>query len=137
MAVAFFQVQLSVQKQDYGEATLILPEVMPELNYQFVIVKEGGEEGIIKVETSEENLQQIEQNQSYKKLTKSQMETLKESYPVPKVKQKYRLPTSEAIETEQSIEPFVVDESGKRVVDTWQTVRSGFYLIDVPVLTES
>lgn len=128
MTVAFFQVQLSVETKEHGEAKLVLSEPLPELNYQFVIVKEGGEEGIIKVETSEENLQKIEQNQHYKKLTTSQMETLKSSYPAAKVKQKYRVTTSE------TNEPFVVNESGERVIDTWQTVRSGFYLIDVPVI---
>lgn len=137
MAVAFFQVQLSVQAKEYGEAELVLHEVLPELNYQFVIVKEGGKEGIVKVEASEENLQEIEKNENWKKLTESEMETLKESYPAPKIKQKYRLPTQAESETEESSEPFLVDESGDRLIDTWQTVRSGFYLIDVPVLTQT
>ncbi|HEY9605871.1 MAG TPA: hypothetical protein V6C85_29970 [Allocoleopsis sp.] len=136
MAVAFFQVQLSVQTKEHGQAELVVAEVLQKLNYQFVIVKEGGKEGIIKVEDSEENLQKIEQNQSCKKLTESQIQTLKESYPTPKIKQKYRLATPEGSETEQSNEPFAVDESGARLVDTWQTVRSGFYLIDVPILTQ-
>lgn len=136
MTVAFFQVHLSVHTQEHGEAKLILPEVFQEINHQFVMVKEGGEEGIIKIETSEANLKKLEKNESSKKLTESEMETLKESYPAPKIKQKYRLPTQAESETEQGNEPFVVDESGDRLVDTWQTVRSGFYLIDVPVLTQ-
>lgn len=128
MAIAFFQVPLSVQTKDYGEADLGMPEVLQNVNYQFLIVKEGGEEGIIQVETSEATLQEIEQNEHCQKLNESQLETLKASYPTPKIKQKYRLST---IGNE---EPFVVDESGERVIDNWQTVRSGFYLIDVPVI---
>lgn len=128
MASAFFLVPLSVQTKDYGEAELATPEVLQNVNHQFVIVKEGGEEGIIQVETSEANLQDIEKNEHCQKLNESQLETLKASYPAPKIKQKYRLSTT------GNDEPFVVDESGERVVDTWQTVRSGFYLIDVPVI---
>lgn len=60
MASAFFLVPLSVQTKDYGEAELATPEVLQNVNHQFVIVKEGGEEGIIQVETSEANLQDIE-----------------------------------------------------------------------------
>lgn len=136
MVIAFFQVQLSIKNKEHGEAELVLPEGSPEADYQFILVKEGGEEGIVKVEDSEENIQEIEKNENWKKLRESEMETLKESYPIPKIKQKYRLPTQSESETETSTEPFVVDESGDRLVDTWQTVRSGFYLIDVPVLTQ-
>ncbi len=131
MAVAYFQVQLSIKAQEHGEAELILPEVSSETNYKFVIVKEGGKEGIIKVEDSEKNIQKLEENENCKKLTESEMEALKESYPTPKLKQKYRLPT------QAESEPFVVDQQGDRLIDTWQTVRSGFYLIDVPVLTQT
>jgi hypothetical protein len=130
MAVAFFQVQLSIQPKEHGEAELILPKAFPEINHQFIIVKEGGEEGIIKIETSEANLKKLENNESCKKLTESEMKALKESYPNPKLKQKYRFPT------QAESEPFVVDQQGERLIDTWQTVRSGFYLIDVPVLTQ-
>jgi hypothetical protein len=130
MTVTYFQVQLSIKPKEQGEAELILPEVSPETSYKFVIVKEGGEEGIIKVEDSEENIQKLAKNENCKKLTQSEMETLKESYPTPKLKQKYRLPT------QAETEPSVVDQQGDRLIDTWQTVRSGFYLIDVPVLTQ-
>jgi hypothetical protein len=61
------------------------------------------------------------------------MEALKKSYPVPKLKQKYRSPSPAEMET--SGEPFALDDRGNRIIETWQTVRSGFYLIDVPVLT--
>ena len=36
-------------------------------------------------------------------------------------------------DVERMIENFETDKKGKRILDTIQTVRSGFYLIDVPV----
>jgi len=134
MAVAFFQVQLSVQPKEGGEAELVLPKVLHELPYQFVAVKDGGEEGIIKLDTSEGNLKKLEKEKSCKKLTEPEMEALNKSYPAPKLKQKYRLPSPEEVET--SSEPFALDDRGNRILETWQTVRSGFYLIDIPVLTQ-
>jgi hypothetical protein len=134
MAVAFFQVQLSVQPKEAGEAELVLPKVLHELPYQFVAVKDGTEEGIIKLDTSESNLKKLEKEKSCKKLTEPQMAALKKSYPVPKLKQKYRLPSPEEVET--SSEPFALDDRGNRILETWQTVRSGFYLIDIPVLNQ-
>lgn len=134
MAVAFFQVQLSVQPKEAGEAELVLPKVLHELPYQFVAVKDGCEEGIIKLDTSESNLKKLEKEKSCKKLTEPQMAALNKSYPVPKFKQKYRSPSPEEVET--SSEPFALDDRGNRILETWQTVRSGFYLIDIPVLTQ-
>jgi hypothetical protein len=134
MAVAFFQVQLSVQPKEAGEAELVLPKVLHELPYQFVAVKDGCEEGIIKLDTSESNLKKLEKEKSCKKLTEPQMAALNKSYPVPKFKQKYRSPSPEEVET--SSEPFALDDRGNRILETWQTVRSGFYLIDVPVLNQ-
>jgi len=134
MAVAFFQVQLSVQPKEAGEAELVLPKVLHELPYQFVAVKDGCEEGIIKLDTSESNLKKLEKEKSCKKLTEPQMAALNKSYPVPKLKQKYQSPSPEEVET--SREPFALDDRGNRILETWQTVRSGFYLIDIPVLTQ-
>ncbi len=132
MAVAFFQVQLSVKPKEAGEAELVLPEIAKNLNYQFVVVKEGGNEGIIKLEAAEEKLKEIEkESRNFKKLTESELETLKKSYPAPKLKQKYRSISPEEAET--SSEPFALDDRGNRIINTWQTVRSGFYLIDVPI----
>jgi hypothetical protein len=137
MAIAFFRVQLSVQPRAGGAAELVVPNVLQGLNYQFIIVKEGGEEGVVRVEASAADLEKIEKDQNCKKLTDPQMKELKNSsYPPPKLKQKYRLQTQAKSETEGISEPFVVDEQGNRVIDTWQTVRSGFYLIDVLVLTQ-
>ena len=137
MAIASFRIQLSVQPRAGGAAELVVPDVLQGVNYQFIIVKEGGEEGIVRVEASAADLEKIEKDRDCEKLTGPQMKRLKNSsYPTPKLKQKYRLQTEAKSETEGISEPFVVDEEGNRVVDTWQTVRCGFYLINVLVLTQ-
>lgn len=134
MAVEFFQVELTVQPKAGGEAELVVPNVLQGLNYQFILVEDGGKKGILKLDASEAEIKKIEENKNCKKLAESQMKKLKQSYPVPKLKQKYRPQTQKASETATASSSFFVDEQGDLVVDTWQTVRSGFYLIDVPIL---
>lgn len=137
MTVAFFQVQLSVHPTEAGAAELVLPEVLQARNYHFVIIKDGGEEGIVKLEESDSALEEVENDNRCQKLTQEEMETLKNSYPSPKLKQNYReqIQPQDSSESETVGEPFAVDEQGNKIIDTWQTVRSGFYLIDVPILT--
>jgi hypothetical protein len=60
------------------------------LNYRFIIVKEGGEEGIVKLEGPDAALKQAEKSKNFKKLTPRQLETLRASYPTPRMKMKYR-----------------------------------------------
>ena len=56
-----------------------------------------------------------------------------------KLKQKYRMHTQ--IEgrdiAESEGDAFEVDDQGHRIIETFQTIRSGFYLIDVPVLSQT
>jgi hypothetical protein len=134
MPAAFFQVRLSVQPSSGGEAELILPGVLQGLNYRFVIVKEGGEEGIIKLEEPDAVIEKVEN--ACKKLAENQVETLQGSYPKPKIKKKFRMraQTQGPGAIGMIPENFEVDDQGNRLVDSIQTVRSGFYLIDVPVL---
>ncbi|QZZ22014.1 hypothetical protein J5X98_06285 [Leptothermofonsia sichuanensis E412] len=132
MTTAFFQVQLSVQPKEGGEAELVLPEVLQGLNYQFVLVKDGAQEGIVKLDVSGAELKTVEQDKHCKKLSSTELESLKNKYPAPRLKQRYRpLPEPEAAEGEQS----AIDDQGNQTIETLQTVRSGFYLIDVPVLS--
>lgn len=129
MAIAYFQVQLSVQPTEGGEAQLVLPKVLDALEHQFILVKEGGEEGLIQVEASTAELRKVERDKHCKKLSKVDLDALKKSYPIPKLKQRFHpLPESEVRESE------TVDLDN-RPIDTLQTVRSGFYLIDVPIVT--
>jgi hypothetical protein len=135
MPGAFFRVRLSVRPRGGGEAELVPPNVLQDLLYRFVIVKEGGEEGIVRVEEPEAVLETIEQYKDCYKLTVEQMEALRKEYPAPKLKKKYRMgqqehETGEGRPMDRS---FAVDAQGNRILDTWQTIRSGFYLIDLLV----
>jgi hypothetical protein len=137
MSVAFFQIPLSVQPKGGGEAELVPPQVLRDLNYAFVIVKEGGEKGIIRVEASEAILEEIQREQNCQRLALEQVETLQKSYPLPKLKHKYQPQRqTQAAEAQPVSGSDEVDDQGKKIIDTFQTVRSGFYLIDVPVLAE-
>ena len=136
MSVAYFQIALSVQSKGRGEATLVPPAAIQGAGYRFLIVKEGGQEGIVQVDGPDATLKQIENDKDCKKLTAKQLETLRSSYPKAKVKQRYRplaVPGPEAAEASES----AVDAAGNRILETVQTVRSGFYLIDVPVVADS
>ncbi|CAG1003468.1 hypothetical protein MYXO_03210 [Myxococcaceae bacterium] len=130
MPTVFFQIKLSVRPKSGGEAELVLPKVLQGLACQFLIVKEGGEEGIIQTDVSGTALKQVEKDPACKKLTAPQMETLKASYPLPKLKTKYRM---QAQQPEGREGMFALNEAGDRIPDTFQTVRAGFYLIDVPL----
>jgi len=135
MSVAFYQVALSVRPKG-GEAEFVLPPALHDLNQQFVVIKEGGAEGIVRVEASAEALARVDQDNQCTKLTVDQVELLKKSYPSPKLKRKYR--SHPAMMAAREGEPTsvlpTVDAANRRTVETLQTVRSGFYLIDVPVI---
>jgi hypothetical protein len=84
MPTAFFQVCLSVQPTRGGEAEIGVPQALRGLNYGFVIVKDGGQEGIIKIEGAETLLRQVEKDHDCKKLTAKQAEALQGGYPQPR-----------------------------------------------------
>lgn len=138
MPVEFFQVKLSVQAKGTS-ADLVPPKILQDLNYRFIIVKEGGTEGILRIEATAAALKKIEKDKDCQKLTEKQAKERKESYPKPKLKQKYRVKTQpqEGEESGVGANLYEVDEQGKNIVDTFQTVRSGFHLIDVPILVET
>ena len=135
MPVAFFQVQLSVQPKARGEAELLPPQILQGLNYHFILVKDGGAEGVIKLEELDAVLKLVEKDKTCRKLTVKQLETLQASYPKPKIKQKYlmRPQSPDVSSAEVGGALFAVDDVGNPVVETIQTVRAGFYLIDVPI----
>jgi len=168
MPVAFFQVPLSVQPKSGGTAEILVPEVLRDLNYGFVIVKEGAEEGIDRVDVSETDLKKITGEANCTRLDLASMKALYESYPKPKLKQQYQtkaptpqpLPATAAIPRPpqvagEAMEPppsqppqaevggnipgqqFETDDQGNPVLITLQTVRSGFYLIDVPIVEKT
>ena len=134
MPVAFFQVRLSVRPEG-GSAALVPPTVVRDLGYQVVAVKEGGGEGIIRLEEPETVLRKVASHRDCTRLTPKSREELQQSYPPPKLKQRYREPAAGAEAAESGAEGGqpVPAAAGEPVLETVQTVRSGFYLIDVPL----
>jgi hypothetical protein len=132
MTTTFFQVQLSVQPKAGGDAEFILPEVFEGLDYHFVLVKDGGEEGLVKLDASAAQIKTVEKNKQCKKLSKAELESLKKAYPKPKLKQQYHL--LPVAEDDGEAQP-TIEDLETLPIDTLQTVRSGFYLIDVPIVT--
>jgi hypothetical protein len=139
MAVAYFHIPLSVKPKAGGEAVLVSPKALLGLSFRFIIVKDGGEEGIVRVEEPEAALKKIEKEKGCKRLTLRQVEAVRKSYPPAKLKSKFQIRTQGPRPPEPAAgsELYEVDEKGNRILDTFQTVRSGFYLIDVPVFPES
>ncbi|NTW02286.1 MAG: hypothetical protein HGA19_13560 [Oscillochloris sp.] len=139
MPVAYFQTQLTVQPIGGGQAELLVPEALHSAGCQFVIVKDGGEEGIVRVEGRNATLNALAGADQFKRLSEQQVAELRASYPPPRLKERYRVvATSEpgiddVLGATATIEQVAVDEQSNRIVDTLQTVRAGFYLIDVPV----
>jgi len=130
MTQALFQVVTSVRPKGGGEAELVLPKVLSGVAYRIVVVKEGGEEVIVAVEGANAELKALTQDQNCHKLTPKQADTLRKNYPAPNLKKKYRpRPADAAPEGGQ----FETDDQGRPIMDTFQTVRSGFYMIDVPI----
>lgn len=131
MPQAHFQVQLSLDTKS-GRPQLLLPEAMNGLEFRCLIVKEGGAEAIVEVEAPADTLKKLEKRDDVKKLTPKQADQLRAGYPAPKLKKKYRLRAA-AAGAAPSPDMYEVDSRGERILDTFQTVRSGFHLIDVPV----
>jgi hypothetical protein len=136
MPVVHFQVKLSVRPGSGGEAKLVLPDMLQDKPYQFVILKAGGEEAIVRVEAPDAVLKEIGKDPGIRKLTSQQAAGLQKSYPRPALKRKYRMQTPDPKAASGDLPmTYEVDANGQPIIDTYQTVRSGFYLIDVPVLT--
>jgi hypothetical protein len=133
MTKSFFQVGVSVEPLAHGQAHLTPVKALKGLNYRFVAVKEGGDEAIVVVEGSDAELKALEKDKSCRKLTPKQAASLRQAYPALKLKKKFR---ASAPGVTPVSGPFETDEHGKPIVDTVQTVRSGFYLIDVPLESE-
>jgi hypothetical protein len=145
MPVSFFKVPLTIAPKPGGTAEIIIPEILKNFTYHFVIVKEGAEEGIVRVEASESELEHITNIEHCVKLEPEQLKALYESYPPPKFKQQFqaRQPIASSTESDAPSVPttpdgqFEIDETGNPIVQTLQTVRSGFYLIDIPIAHHS
>lgn len=135
MAKSYFEVQLSVKPKGGGEAKLVVPKVLQRRDYQFVMVEDGGQKGVIRLDATTVDAKKIARDKKCKKLTQKQMDKVLEGYPQPRLKKKFRLKGPDA-ESEEiaGADQFELDKKGNRIVDTFQTIRSDFYLIDVAVI---
>ncbi|NJP10299.1 MAG: hypothetical protein HC866_13170 [Leptolyngbyaceae cyanobacterium RU_5_1] len=136
MAIAYFEIPVMVQPTTGGDAELVLVQELHGLAYQFVQVNDGGREAIIQLNAGEAGLQTLSQTSHFTPLTDTEMAALKASYAPPKLKQRYRRAQTDA-QIEESSLPFELDLHGNPVIEWVQTVRSGFYLVDVPVVNET
>lgn len=138
MAKSYFEVKLSVKPEGGGAARLVIPNVLQRLDYQFVMVQEGGREGVILLDESTDTAKKVARDKKCKKLTKKQMEKVLAGYPPPRLKKKFRFRELNAKAEDLDVaDQFEVDKKGEHIVDTFQTIRSDFYLIDVPVLAKN
>jgi len=130
MPVAFFQTRLSLQTAG-GQAQLLVPEALSDLDYQFVIAKDSTE-AIVRVEAPAKTLEQIAADEACTRLSPKEAEKLRASYPPPQLKQRYRLASPD----DTGVEHYALDAQGSPLVETLQTVRVDFYLIDIPLTPE-
>ena len=115
MAKAYLRVTLEVRPTGGGAAELVPPPALEDVDYRYVVVKDGAAEGIVVIEETPAVVSRLQKAEGITKLTAKQLHNVRTGYPAPRMKQK------------------VQTEEGRPVEETMQTVRSGFYLIDVPV----
>lgn len=137
MSTAFFEVPLTLKVKPGGDAELWPPKILHETDYQYFLIREDGKEAIVKVAAESTELKRLASDKDCNKLTMKQRSSLQQSYSEPKTKQRYRKKV-QFLESEEGIQSddYIRDEKGNIIVDTIQTVRSGTYLIDVPLVQE-
>jgi len=132
MPEVYLQVKLVVRRAGGGAAELVLPPQLEGVNFRFLLVKDGAEEGIVSVVDEAPSLvERLQKAVEITKLSLEQLESIRASYPAPRLKQKYRVQAVSEGETPTAL--VETDDEGNRIVETVQTVRCGYYLIDVPV----
>jgi hypothetical protein len=125
----YFRVQLALQTLSGGRATLDVPLALRALPHDFVLVNSGGAEAIVRVEQPESVLKALAHETNCTKLTPKQLEETRAGYAAPSLKRRYR-----PVDASQPSKGYTNDKQGHPIVETVQTVRSGIYLIDVPVV---
>jgi hypothetical protein len=125
----YFRVQLALQTLNGGRATLDVPPALRAVPHGFVLVNGGGAEAIVRVEQTESVLKMLAHETHCTRLTPKQLEETRARYAAPSVKQRYR-----PVDAAQPSKGYATDKHGQPIVETVQTVRSGIYLIDVPVV---
>jgi len=125
----YFRVQLALQTLNGGRATLDVPPALRAVPHAFVLVNSGGAEAIVRVEQTESGLKMLAQETNCTKLTPKQLQETRARYAAPSLKLRYR-----PVDASQPSKGYESDKQGHPIVETVQTVRSGIYLIDVPLV---
>jgi hypothetical protein len=138
MSTAYFQIPVSIQSDPDATARLAPPRALTNLDLHYIRVDERRLKAIVRMSAPKERLQEVVEDQRNQELTQEQVASALNDYPPPRLKTKYRVlaqlrAADEGNGEAQVIDPFVLDDQGNRITDTFQIVRSGFYLIDVPV----
>lgn len=131
MGKVYLQVKLGVRPVGGGAAELVMPPELDGVDFRFVQVKDGAEEGIVVVDEEPSMVAKLTSAADVTQLSSTRQAKVRTSYPEPRLKQKYRAPATPV--HGESATVFETDEEGRPVVQTVQTVRAGYYLIDVPV----
>ena len=125
----YFRVKLALRPLDGGSATLDLPAAMRTVPHDFVLVNSGGAEAIVRVEQPDSVVKSLARETDCTKLTPRQLEEVRARFGTPSLKRRYR-----PVDASQPSKGYASDKQGHPIVETVQTVRSGFYLIDVPLV---
>lgn len=133
MATKYYEVDLQFEATGAGQAEIVVPQVLADKEWHYVLVHDGEPKAIVQVEAGTQDHKTIGADAACRSLNKTQMTALKKKYPAPKLKQKYRLVEAGLTVEEGEIEAM----QGEPVLETFQTVRWRFYLIDVPVVAQS
>jgi hypothetical protein len=100
-------------------------------------VNAGAKEAIVRVEAAKQVLSRLADADECRELSIKQAQALISTYQQPKLSRKYRKPPNLS-HSPSGPEPPVArggkpEDDQEPVIETVQTVRSGFYLVDVPV----
>lgn len=130
MPVAYFETRLTLETAG-GAARLVAPAALRELDHHILIARDGGD-AIVRVEAPAKALEQVAAAEGTSRLTPKEAEKLRERYPPPRLKQRYVQAAPDA----GGAAPFATDSEGNPVVETLQTVRVGFHLVDLALSAE-
>lgn len=127
MPQAYFEMEIKFKEIGSGQAEIVAPQILVDKEWRYVWVNEGEQKAIVQVEGADQELQAIEADPACRSLTDKRLSARKAAYPQPRLKQKYR-PVEAGVSGS--------GEGGEQTLETFQTVRWKFYLIDVPILAE-
>lgn len=127
MAKKTYEVEIKFKEAGAGQAEIVVPKVLKGSDWRYELVNGPEAKAIVQVEASTENHKAITADAACRSLSKKQTTVLKKTYPAPKLKRIYR-------ELEFTLAP--EETEGERILETFQTVRWRFHLIDIPIGAE-